>query len=209
MSTLLERKIAEGEHQQQDFKHTIDDSKKIARTLVAFANTDGGTLWIGVKDNGKIKGVDPEEELYMIEAAADMYAKPKVEFQHQVHIHGNRKILEVAVPPSSQKPHRGKDDNGKWVTYLRQKDETILANRVIYFAWKELEKKKGKPVAYTDKQSSVLKTLRESDGCTLSKLKKTTRISFFQLEKILALFLVWEVVVWSWEDGTYYYALKK
>ena len=36
--------IEEGEHQQQDFKLRIDDSRKIAKTLVAFANTDGGRL---------------------------------------------------------------------------------------------------------------------------------------------------------------------
>ena len=49
--------IAEGEHQQQDFKFEISDARKIARTLSAFSNTDGGRLLIGVKDNGKIAGV--------------------------------------------------------------------------------------------------------------------------------------------------------
>ena len=49
--------IAEGEHQQQDFKFEISDARKIAKTLSAFANTDGGKLLIGVKDNGKIAGV--------------------------------------------------------------------------------------------------------------------------------------------------------
>ena len=43
--------IAEGEHQQQDFKFEISDARKIAKTLSAFANTDGGRLLIGVKDN--------------------------------------------------------------------------------------------------------------------------------------------------------------
>ena len=62
--------IAEGEHQQQDFKFEISDARKIAKTLSAFANTNGGRLLIGVKDNGKIAGVRSEEEKYMIEAAA-------------------------------------------------------------------------------------------------------------------------------------------
>ena len=63
--------IAEGEHQQQDFKTRIDDSRKIARTLVAFANADGGRLLIGVKDNGTVSGVRVDEELHMVEAAAE------------------------------------------------------------------------------------------------------------------------------------------
>lgn len=45
-----------------DFKFEISDSKKIARSLVAFANTDGGRLLIGVKDNGVISGIRSEEE---------------------------------------------------------------------------------------------------------------------------------------------------
>ena len=32
--------IAEGEHQQQDFKFEISDARKIAKTLSAFSNTD-------------------------------------------------------------------------------------------------------------------------------------------------------------------------
>ena len=46
--------IAEGEHQQQDFKFEISDARKIAKTLSAFSNTDGGRLLIGVKDNERI-----------------------------------------------------------------------------------------------------------------------------------------------------------
>jgi len=52
MSHYIKNLIEEGEHQQLDFKYEISDSKKIARSLVAFANTDGGRLLVGVKDNG-------------------------------------------------------------------------------------------------------------------------------------------------------------
>ncbi|MGE5393191.1 MAG: helix-turn-helix domain-containing protein, partial [Candidatus Saccharibacteria bacterium] len=41
VSNYLLKLIQQGEHQQQDFKYCISDSKKIARSLVAFANTDG------------------------------------------------------------------------------------------------------------------------------------------------------------------------
>ena len=74
--------IAEGEHQQQDFKFEISDARKIAKTLSAFANTNGGRLLIGVKDNGKIAGVRSEEEKYMIEAAAQLYCVPEVEYSY-------------------------------------------------------------------------------------------------------------------------------
>ena len=80
MSIHINKLIEQGENQQLDFKFEISDSRKIARTLVAFSNTDGGTLLVGVKDNGNIAGVRSEEEYFMIEAAARMYCRPEVKF---------------------------------------------------------------------------------------------------------------------------------
>ena len=82
----LQQLIAEGEHQQQDFKFEISDARKIARSLSAFSNTDGGRLLIGVKDNGRIAGVRSEEEIYMIEAAAKLYCRPNVEIGVQTYL---------------------------------------------------------------------------------------------------------------------------
>jgi predicted HTH transcriptional regulator len=62
MDRYLRKLISEGEGQKLDFKYCISDSKKIARTLSAFANTDGGKLLIGVRDNRSIAGVRSDEE---------------------------------------------------------------------------------------------------------------------------------------------------
>ena len=71
--------IAQGENQQLDFKFEINSASKIAKSLVAFANTDGGKLLIGVKDNGLIAGIRTDEEVYMLESAAKLYSNPPVE----------------------------------------------------------------------------------------------------------------------------------
>ena len=63
-----------------DFKFEISDAAKIARSLVAFANTEGGKLLIGVKDNGAIAGVRSEEEFYMLQNAAHRFCQPEVHF---------------------------------------------------------------------------------------------------------------------------------
>ncbi|MDE6086648.1 MAG: ATP-binding protein, partial [Muribaculaceae bacterium] len=68
----LQELIDQGEHEHQDFKFLISDARKIARSISAFANNDGGRLLVGVKDNGVIAGVRSEEDLYMIEQAATM-----------------------------------------------------------------------------------------------------------------------------------------
>ena len=54
--------IEEGEHEMQDFKFSISDSRKIARSISAFANHSGGRLLVGVKDNGNIAGIRSEDD---------------------------------------------------------------------------------------------------------------------------------------------------
>ena len=75
----IQRLVDEGEHQQQDFKFLISDARKIARSVSAFANRDGGRLLIGVKDNGTIAGVRNEEDVYVVEQAAQRYCRPAQE----------------------------------------------------------------------------------------------------------------------------------
>ena len=72
----LQMLIEQGEHQQQDFKYKVEDAPKLARSVSAFANTDGGRLLIGVRDDGFIHGVRSEEETFMMHAAAFKYCTP-------------------------------------------------------------------------------------------------------------------------------------
>ena len=62
--------IKEGEHQQQDFKYRVSDACKLAKSVSAFANTDGGRLLIGVRDDGNLSGVRSEEEIYRNQASS-------------------------------------------------------------------------------------------------------------------------------------------
>ena len=73
---LIAELISQGEHLQQDFKYVISDARKIARTISAFANAAGGHLLIGVKDNGTIAGVRNEEDIFVVEQAAERYCRP-------------------------------------------------------------------------------------------------------------------------------------
>ena len=105
MSKYIRKLIEKGEHQQQDFKFEISDARKIARSLAAFANTDGGRLLVGVKDNGAIAGVRSNEEFYMVEMAAQLYCNPPVDFTVAEHLIDGKTILEIYVPRSESGPH--------------------------------------------------------------------------------------------------------
>jgi len=139
----IEVLISQGEHQQLDFKFQVSDSKKIARTLSAFANTDGGKLLIGVKDNGAIAGVRSEEEYYMIEAASQMYTKPSVPFEATRWDIQGKTVLEIQILPSPDKPHTAPDKDDKYKAYIRVADENILANEVLILSWQKKHKAKG------------------------------------------------------------------
>ena len=77
---------------------------KSPKTLSAFANTDGGRLLIGVKDNGKIAVYVRMKKKYMIEAAAQLYCRPEVDYSMQTfHVEG-RSVLVVQIDESEHKP---------------------------------------------------------------------------------------------------------
>ncbi len=193
----LHQKISEGEHQQQDFKFRIDSSEKIAKTLAAFANTDGGCLLIGVKDNGKIAGVDPEEEYYMIEGAASLHCKPAIDFTTLVYEDENsKKVLEINIKPSPYKPHSCLTERNQWRAYIRQKDENFEANRVIYsFIKNKTSKLKRKNfIQYGLEERALFSYLAENHSITISKFCRISNISIQEGEKILVLFLQWGVI---------------
>ena len=185
VNTSLFKMIREGEHQQQDFKFCINDSRKIARSLVAFANTDGGRLLIGVKDNGNIAGVKTDEEYYMIEAAARLYSKPEIEFEtRQWHTDG-KTVLQIDIPPSPNKPHYAKDENQKWLAYVRFEDQNILASRILLEVWKKQQKPRGVFIRYTEEEQKLLHYLSTHEKLNPARLAKAISVSRWKTERIL------------------------
>ena len=183
--------IAEGEHQQQDFKFEISDARKIAKTLSAFANTDGGRLLIGVKDNGKIAGVRSDEEKYMIEAAAQLYCRPEVDYSMQTfHVEG-RSVLVVQIDESEHKPVFAKDENGKSLAYIRIKDENILATPVHLRVWQQSGSPAGELIRYTEREQLLLDLLEENTSLSLNRYCRQAGISRRAAELNLSGLISW------------------
>lgn len=155
--------ILQGEHQQQDFKFEISDARKIAKSLSAFANTDGGRLLIGVKDNGKIAGVRSDEEAYMIESAANVYCSPEVRFSMTQYRVEGRVVLEVSIPEAENKPVCAKNEENKLLAYVRIADENILASPIHLEVWKQKKGVKGKLIEYTEIEKKLLDKLSDGD----------------------------------------------
>ena len=186
--------IAEGEHQQQDFKFEISDARKIAKTLSAFSNTDGGRLLIGVKDNGKIAGVRSDEEQYMIEAAARLYCRPEVSYSTQTYQVEGRSVLLVQIDESDRKPVYAKDEAGKYLAYLRIKDENILATPVHLRIWQQSESPQGELMEYTEREQLLLDLLEQNDRLSLNRYCRLARLSRRAAEHLLAKLIRYDIV---------------
>ncbi len=201
--------IREGEHQQQDFKYAITDSRKIARTLVAFSNTDGGRLLIGVKDNGRIAGVRSDEEMYMVETAAITFCKPEVKFTTTLHEIDQKTVLEVNVPPATNRPYRAPDDHGRWHAYVRVGDENFMANRVLIRTWQRKKRKRGTWVRYSRPEHILMRYLAEHESISQRHFRKIARISPASAENILVNFLSWNILDPLFTNQGIRYKLKK
>jgi predicted HTH transcriptional regulator len=201
--------IQSGENQQLDFKFEISDSRKIARTLVAFSNTDGGILLIGVKDNGRIAGVRTDEEFFMVQAAAGMYCKPEVTFESKRWVTEGKTVLEITIPKGNNYPYFAEAEPGKWLAYVRVKDENILATSVHLKVWKNKTHKSGILIEYSEKVKMLLEYLESGSSITISKFCRIAFLPRNAAESILADLVYLGLVEMLYEEKHFVFKLKK
>jgi predicted HTH transcriptional regulator len=190
----IHKLISLGENQHLDFKYEIADSRKIARTFSAFANTDGGKLLIGVMDNGLIAGIRTEEERFMAEAAVNRYCKPVIEYTGKEWIVEGKKVLEITIPPGKDKPYLAEESDGKWLAYVRVKDQNILASKVVFNAWKRKNRPQGVYIQYTEKEKNLLEYLENHPEISISEFMSLAVISRRTAENILSNFIALDII---------------
>lgn len=204
----LQQRIAEGEHIHQDFKFAISDARKIARSLSAFANTEGGRLLVGVKDNGKIAGVRSDEEIYMIEAAAQLYCRPPATIETYIYKVEGKDVLEVVVPESPQKPVCAIDETGKAWAYVRMADENILATAIHLNIWRHNREETDVVMTYTEQEQQLLDLLGRRGQLSLSQCCKYAGRDRRTMCRLLADFIRFGLVEQVFVEHQFYYQLK-
>ncbi len=186
-----------------EFKLRIDRQRKIARTLVAFANTSGGTLVVGVRDNGSVAGCRAEEEAYMVEGAAQRYCRPEVKLSLRAERWEHKEVLVVEVPASVVVPHAAQEeDSDEWTVYVRRGAANFRANRVLL---EELKLRTGQAAEASVAHLQLLAHLSEHEGRTASRLARTTGTQIRDVEVGLAVLLHWgQIVATPREKGWVY-----
>ena len=127
--------IEGGENLRCEFKRKFSSSEKIAREMIAFANTIGGVILFGVDDNKEIVGVDSEKsEAELIKDAGLNYCEPPLDFNIGYFDLDGKEVVVVEIPESNKKPHRIQDyinefDINIAKVCIRVNDKSVLASK--------------------------------------------------------------------------------
>ena len=79
----IKRLVKEGETDTLEFKRKANFPEKIVKEIVAFANTKGGKLFIGVDDDRSVTGVKNfSEDIYSLREAITHYCHDEDRFFH-------------------------------------------------------------------------------------------------------------------------------
>ena len=201
------RLIKEGEGESLDFKQGINSKEKIAKTLSAFANTKGGYLLIGVKDNGKILGVDPMEEKEMLEWTTDSFTKPVVPIDYEIIEVEGKSILAAYIKESNQKPHFALDENKRKWAYIRSKDQTLLASIVLLDVMKKDSMNEDKQIHFGEAEKQLLEYLEKHSQITMKEFCRLCKLPRKIAVKILVNLIRMKIIKVSVQEKTDYYTL--
>jgi len=177
--------IAGGESSTVQLKENITNHTSVAQEMVAFANSGGGMLIIGVNDKtGEITGLlfsDIQRINNLLSAAANDHVKsPLVIRTETVDVGGGKRVIVALIPEGADKPHTDKDGlifikNGSDKRKVTSKDElsrmlqssgNLYAEQMLirdstikdmdWGLFREFyEKKYKEEIAYEDFQSKV------------------------------------------------------
>lgn len=198
--------IEEGEHEHQDFKFQISDARKIARSISAFANNSGGHLLVGVKDNGKIAGVRSDEEIYMIEQAAEMYCRPAQRVDCTVYRVEGKQVLKVDIAPSMEPPVMAQDDEGHWRAYYRVADENVVASALHVKVWERSNSSQPTVLAMTESEHKLIAHVENEGNVTLREYMTMAHITRHTAEESVVNLCAAGVLTLRYEGGVCYIA---
>lgn len=214
--------IAQGEHEQQDFKYVVMDAAKLAKSVSAFANTKGGRLLIGVRDDGMVHGVTSEEEIFMMHAAAERYCTPAPSMEFETLRVEGRTVVICTIPRSEKRPIYAVEDVkidaqtghtqhvGKRYAYIRIKDENIVASPVHLDIWKHEQQEQGSIVHYSDDDTRVVDTLEaNAEGLSLNRVVRLSGVKRFKAIRILSRLVRYDLAQWKFEEREFRFEMKK
>lgn len=177
----LKELIEEGENIQCEFKLKFSTPEKIAREMIAFANTKGGYIIFGVDDDKDVVGVESEKEVAeLVKETAEKYCEPPIEYSIEFMEYNSKELVIVAIPESHIKPHRLQDylediDLNKSVVTIRVNDKSVQASKEMIRLLR----------AQNGNKALIKYTIGQNEKLVFEYLKHNERISVKELSKLV------------------------
>ncbi len=177
----LEHTVAFGEGQHIEFKRKLPTWPKLVREVVAFANSDGGTVFVGVSDDGETVGVkDPREIEEAMELELGMYVTPKLDLEIEVvPLTRKRAVVCVHVEPGEKKPYMALEspDAHRGTALIRIADASVTASKEVYELLKYEGRERNMRVEYGDKEITLMRYLEQETCITLKKFTEIAQLT--------------------------------
>jgi predicted HTH transcriptional regulator len=205
----LKKLAAEGEGLQLEFKRKATYPEKIVRELIAFANTEGGTLLVGVDDDGTIPGVKyPDEEGHVIGEALKKYCKPQLLYKESfIAISENKYVVRFDIPPSAKRPHYLVQENSR-LSFIREKDMSIKASPEMEEIVRRSKNKRDIRFSFGEAEKKLMEYLHEHHSISLAHYQKLSGLNRFKARRKLILLVLANVLkITATEKGDLYSSL--
>lgn len=185
----LSRLTVKGEGQFLEFKKKANFPEKIVKELVAFSNSKGGKLLLGVDDDGTVSGTrNIEGEAFVLEDAIQKLIIPALDYSLEiVKINEKKGVAIFSIPEGLVKPYRSKGDSktDHGIAFVRWKDESIKASKEMRQILKRRNIERDERFIYGEKEKVLMQILDESSFTTVLEFAEKAAIPKLMASKTL------------------------
>ena len=133
---------------------------------------------MGVKDNGVIAGIRSEEDVHVIEAAAEIYCRPAVRVEMTAfQCEGGLVVLRASIPRAEARPVECREEDGSWRAYYRVADENIAAHPLMVRTWRREYVEAADGLAFSADEGALLQSLESLGPVDVEQLILHTHLS--------------------------------
>ena len=167
-----------GEGVKIEFKKKANHPDRIVNEIVAFANTKGGTLLIGVDDDGRISGIShPEDDFIFIKQYLKDHIKPSPELLSGIiPVSSKKGVVWIKVLNPNKRLYASflnpEDETG--TVYVRLADESVKASPELRRILRNSARQGGRIIRFSEVESTLLKSLETDGKSTLFELVQKT-----------------------------------
>ncbi len=191
----LKNLVSKGEGMQLEFKRKAAYPEKIVREMIAFANSKGGILLVGVADDGSVPGLKhPEGESHVIQKALEK-CRPRLPLKETfIPVGDSRTVIQYEIFESTRKPHYFVHSETQRESFVRVEDRSIKASREVREIAKRSQRIKGVRFHFGEHERLLMQYLDQHNTITLKEFAELSGLKRFNASRKLVLLVLADVL---------------